>query len=119
MHSPAVYSYVMTNDFRLNQEHPPFIKLLSRLGLLSVRPELPLDSEGWQKAEEPGDPDDGSASFEEDFFNRNANDSFHGCRDRALLHGRCNVLCSPRGSVKAGFKLGFDLRLAHGSRPRH
>ena len=59
VHIPSGYSYVITNDFRLNQEHPPFIKILSGLGLFRVRPELPLNSEGWQKAEQPGDPEDG------------------------------------------------------------
>jgi len=73
IHIPAGYSYLATNDFRLNQEHPPFAKLLSGFGLLRVRPELPLDAEGWQHAAEPGDPDDGAESFSEEFFNRNAN----------------------------------------------
>ena len=72
VHIPSGYSYVITNDFRLNQEHPPFIKILSGLGLFRVRPELPLNSEGWQKAEQPGDPEDGTDSFSDDFFNRNA-----------------------------------------------
>src|ERR1051325_2436500 len=72
IHIPAGYSYVVTNDFRINQEHPPFAKLLSGLGLTLVRPELPLDSEGWQSAAEPGDPEDGADSFSDEFFNRNA-----------------------------------------------
>ena len=37
MHMPAGYSYLLTRDYRLNQEHPPLIKLLSGLGLLRVR----------------------------------------------------------------------------------
>ncbi|MDQ3819838.1 MAG: glycosyltransferase family 39 protein, partial [Acidobacteriota bacterium] len=90
MHIPAGYSYVMTNDFRLNQEHPPFIKILSGLGLIFVRPELPFDSEGWKSAEEPGDPDDGTTAFEEDFFNRNA-----GKYDQITFWGRAPVLIVP------------------------
>ena len=90
MHIPAGYSYVMTNDFRLNQEHPPFIKLLSGMGLLLVRPELPFDSEGWQKAEEPGDPDDGTTTFEEDFFNRNASKY-----EQIIFWGRVPVMIVP------------------------
>jgi hypothetical protein len=69
---PAGYTYLKTGDFRLNQEHPPLIKLLSAIGLLAVKPELPLDSPGWQKAADPGDPEDGSSEFAEAFFTRNA-----------------------------------------------
>ena len=72
IHIPSGYSYLKTHDFRLNEEHPPFIKLLSALGLTHVQPELPLDSEGWSKAAEPGDPDDGTNTFCSDFFHRNA-----------------------------------------------
>lgn len=73
IHIPSGYSYLKTHDLRLNEEHPPFIKALSALGLEYVQPELPLDSEGWSKAEEPGDPDDGTDTFCGDFFHRNAN----------------------------------------------
>jgi hypothetical protein len=72
MHIPSGYSYLKTHDFRLNEEHPPFIKVLSAIGLEHVQPELPLDSEGWTKAEQPGDPDDGTNTFCGDFFHRNA-----------------------------------------------
>ncbi len=72
IHIPSGYSYLKTRDFRLNEEHPPFIKLLSAVGLTLVDPELPLDSKGWAKAEEPGDPDDGTNDFCLDFFQRNA-----------------------------------------------
>ena len=72
-HMPAGYSYLITRDFRLNQEHPPLVKLASGLGLSVVKPELPLDSPAWEKAAEPGDPDDGTSEFAEAFFERNAN----------------------------------------------
>jgi hypothetical protein len=72
IHIPSGYSYLKTHDFRLNEEHPPFIKVLSAIGLEHVQPELPLDSEGWSKAEEPGDPNDGTDTFCGDFFHRNA-----------------------------------------------
>ena len=72
IHIPSGYSYLQTHDFRLNEEHPPFIKVLSAIGLEHVRPELPFDSPGWSKAEEPGDPDDGTDTFCGDFFRRNA-----------------------------------------------
>jgi hypothetical protein len=72
IHIPSGYSYLKTHDFRLNEEHPPFIKALSAVGTEHVQPELPLDSEGWTKAAEPGDPDDGTDTFCGDFFHRNA-----------------------------------------------
>ena len=72
IHIPSGYSYLKTHDFRLNEEHPPFIKALSAIGTEHVQPELPLDSEGWTKAAEPGDPDDGTDTFCGDFFHRNA-----------------------------------------------
>jgi hypothetical protein len=90
LHIPSGYSYVITNDFRLNQEHPPFIKILSGLGLYRVRPELPLNSEGWQQAEQPGDPEDGTDSFSEDFFNRNA-----GKYEQITFWGRAPVVIMP------------------------
>src|SRR2546423_969430 len=71
-HIPAGYSYLVTRDFRLNQEHPPLIKLVSALGLIALKPQLPLDSPGWEKAAEPGDPDDGSSEFALAFFACNA-----------------------------------------------
>jgi len=72
IHIPSGYSYLKTHDFRLNEEHPPFIKALSAIGTEHVQPELPLDSEGWTNAAEPGDPDDGTDTFCGDFFHRNA-----------------------------------------------
>jgi hypothetical protein len=72
MHMPAGYSYLLTHDYRLNQEHPPLIKLLSGLGLLRVRPQFPFDSPGWQQAATPEDPEDGMTRIEEAFFERNA-----------------------------------------------
>src|SRR5690242_9643202 len=72
IHIPSGYSYLKTHDFRLNEEHPPFIKTLSAFGTEYVQPVLPLDSEGWTKAAEPGDPDDGTDTFCGDFFHRNA-----------------------------------------------
>ena len=90
IHIPSGYSYLKTHDFRLNEEHPPFIKVLSALGLEHVQPELPLDSEGWSKAEEPGDPDDGTDTFCGDFFHRNA-DKF----EQIIFWGRLPVVLVP------------------------
>src|ERR1051325_11955411 len=59
MHLPAGYSYLLTRDYRLNQEHPPLIKLLSGLGLWRLDPQFPFDSPGWRQAATPEDPEDG------------------------------------------------------------
>jgi len=72
MHMPAGYSYLLTHDYRLNQEHPPLIKLLSGLGLWRLQPQFPFDSPGWQQATTPEDPEDGMTRIEEAFFERNA-----------------------------------------------
>jgi 4-amino-4-deoxy-L-arabinose transferase-like glycosyltransferase len=72
MHIPAGYSYLLTHDYRLNQEHPPLIKLISALGLWRLHPQFPFDSPGWQQAATPGDPEDGMVRVEEAFFVRNA-----------------------------------------------
>lgn len=90
LHIPSGYSYVVTGDYRLNQEHPPFIKLLSGLGLSLVRPELPLDAKSWQMAAQPGDPEDGTDRFEEDFFQRNASKY-----EQILFWGRAPVVIIP------------------------
>ncbi len=90
IHIPSGYSYLKTHDFRLNAEHPPFIKLLSAIGLEHVEPKLPLDSDGWSKAEEPGDPDDGTNTFCGDFFHRNA-EKF----EQIIYWGRLPVIFLP------------------------
>ena len=65
MHMPAGYSYLLTHDYRLNQEHPPLIKLLSGLGLWKLQPHFPFESPGWQQATTPEDPEDGMVKIEE------------------------------------------------------
>jgi hypothetical protein len=90
MHIPAGYSYLLTHDYRLNQEHPPFIKLLSAAGLWHIHPSFPFDSPGWQQAATPGDPDDGMERIEEAFFAINA-DQF----ERISFWGRAPVLVIP------------------------
>ena len=72
MHMPAGYSYLLTHDYRLNQEHPPLIKLLSGLGLWRLHPQFPFESPGWQQAATPADPEDGMVKIEEAFFDMNA-----------------------------------------------
>jgi hypothetical protein len=104
IHIPAGYSYLITNDFRLNQEHPPFAKLLSGLGLALVQPELPLDSESWQSAAQPGDPDDGASQFAEEFFNRNA-----GRYEQIVFWGRAAMVVVPLLLALAVWALAREL----------
>ena len=47
MHLPAGYTYWKTGDFRLNPEHPPFIKLLAALPLLPMNPYVKWDDPTW------------------------------------------------------------------------
>src|ERR1051325_7005922 len=72
MHMPAGYSYLLTHDYRLNQDHPPLIKLVSGLGLWKLHPHFPFESPGWQQATTPEDPEDGMVKIEEAFFATNA-----------------------------------------------
>lgn len=90
IHIPAGYSYLVTNDFRINQEHPPLAKLFSGLGLSLVRPELPLDSEGWQRAAVPGDAENGDELFSQEFFDRNASKY-----ERIIFWGRAPMVIVP------------------------
>jgi 4-amino-4-deoxy-L-arabinose transferase-like glycosyltransferase len=90
MHMPAGYSYLLTHDYRLNQEHPPLIKLLSGLGLWKLRPAFPLDSPGWQQAATPGDPEDGMVRIEEQFFDINAKQF-----EQIAFYGRLPVVIVP------------------------
>src|SRR5690349_17583235 len=90
MHMPAGYSYLLTHDYRLNQEHPPVIKLLSGLGLWKLHPKFPLDSPGWQQAATPEDPEDGMTRIEEAFFDENATHF-----EQIAFYGRLPVVVIP------------------------
>lgn len=90
MHMPAGYSYLLTHDYRLNQEHPPLIKLLSGLGLWRLQPQFPFDPPGWQQAVTPEDPDDGMTKIEEAFFAANAKQF-----EQIAWYGRLPVLITP------------------------
>ncbi len=48
MHIPAGYTYAALGDFRLNPEHPPLVKRLSGLMLLSQQPTVDLNDAAWQ-----------------------------------------------------------------------
>ncbi len=51
-HVAAGYAYLKTGDFRLSQDHPPLINLLSAVPLLLRRDvALPLDTPAWQQGD--------------------------------------------------------------------
>ncbi|PIR97861.1 MAG: hypothetical protein COT89_02205 [Candidatus Colwellbacteria bacterium CG10_big_fil_rev_8_21_14_0_10_42_22] len=47
-HIPAGYGYVKYLDYRLNPEHPPLVKMLAGLPLLTLNPNFPIENEYWQ-----------------------------------------------------------------------
>jgi 4-amino-4-deoxy-L-arabinose transferase-like glycosyltransferase len=49
-HLSSGYSYIITGDFRLNPQHPPFIKILSALPLLPLQPEMNLEDPAWSES---------------------------------------------------------------------
>jgi len=53
-HIPAGYSYIKTQDFRLNPEHPALMKSLAGLFLLPLNPTLPLEHNSWITARGDG-----------------------------------------------------------------
>lgn len=52
VHIPAGLSYIKTLDFRLNQEHPPFMKMLAGLFMLPLNPVFSVDDESWQNSDQ-------------------------------------------------------------------
>ncbi len=51
-HIAAGYSYLTTNDFTLNPEHPPLIKMLSAFPLLFMNLDPIEENPGWQRNEQ-------------------------------------------------------------------
>jgi 4-amino-4-deoxy-L-arabinose transferase-like glycosyltransferase len=49
-HITAGYSYLRFQDARLNPEHPPLIKMLAAVPLLTLKLQFPLTSPDWQDA---------------------------------------------------------------------
>lgn len=48
-HIPAGYAYTHAMDFRLNPEHPPLVKALASLPLLTMNLNFPTGDKSWQK----------------------------------------------------------------------
>lgn len=51
-HLASGYSYWKTNDFRLNPEHPPLVKLLASVPLLFLPIHIPTDTPAWTDSNE-------------------------------------------------------------------
>ncbi len=52
VHISAGYSYLLTNDFRLNPEHPPLAKQLAAVPLLFTRPVIPTENKSWKSGDQ-------------------------------------------------------------------
>jgi 4-amino-4-deoxy-L-arabinose transferase-like glycosyltransferase len=51
-HLPAGYTYVQTGDFRLNPQHPPLVKALAAVPLLSFELARVEDVDGWKQGQD-------------------------------------------------------------------
>ncbi len=52
VHLSSGVSYWVTGDFKLNEEHPPLIKLLAALPVVLTHPKVPLDAQSWKDGNE-------------------------------------------------------------------
>lgn len=68
-HIPAGYAYLVKQDYRLNPEHPPLIKMLAAVPLLFQTITFPADSPHWK------DDVNGQWDFGRDFLYRSGNDA--------------------------------------------
>ena len=91
VHLSAGVSYWLTRDFRLNEEHPPLIKLIAALPVVLSHPNVPLNSESWKNADE--------WTFAQDFLYHSGNNA-----DQILFLGRL-------GMVAVSLVLGLVLYL--------
>jgi 4-amino-4-deoxy-L-arabinose transferase-like glycosyltransferase len=79
-HITAGYVHLRLGDFRLNQEHPPLVKLLAALPLTLLNPRIPLELPSWQRVDQ--------WSFSADFLYRNRVPA-----DTMLLASRSVIIC--------------------------
>lgn len=75
VHLSAGVSYWQKRDFRLNEEHPPLLKLLAALPVLIARPHVNYDAESWSNGNQ--------WAFAREFLYLSGNDA-----DRLLFLGR-------------------------------
>jgi hypothetical protein len=107
MHLPAGYTYWKTGDFRLNPEHPPFIKLLAALPLLPMNPYVKWEDPTWS-----GDPPD-QVRFGVRFLYSSDPVLGKGAADRMLFWGRTPVMLL---SVLLGWYVFLWARDLYGAR---
>jgi hypothetical protein len=79
-HISAGYVHLALGDLRLNQEHPPLIKLLAALPLIHLNPRIPLELPSWRSLNQ--------WSFSTDFLYRNRVPA-----DTMLLASRSVIIC--------------------------
>ncbi len=100
VHLVAGISYWQTADFRLNEEHPPLVKLLAALPVVISRPHLDYNSTSWQQGNQ--------WAFAREFLYEQGNDA-----DWLLFLGRLPMigLCLLFGFMLYlwGRRLGGDL----------
>ncbi len=98
-HLPAGYSYIAFDDYRMNMEHPPLIKLISGLSLRSARPRAEIEDSSWKTADQ--------FHFGEKFLYE-WNDA-----DRMLLLGRAPIILL---SILFGIGVFFCARDFYGAK---
>ena len=74
-HLAAGVSYLQARDFRMNEEHPPFVKMLAGMSVLLTNPHMSYDTPAWR--------DINLWEFSQDFMYRSGNDA-----DRMLFFAR-------------------------------
>ena len=52
VHLTAGVSYWLTGDYRLNEEHPPLVKLLAAVPVLFSNPKIDFESPSWQNGDQ-------------------------------------------------------------------
>ncbi|MEK7631373.1 MAG: glycosyltransferase family 39 protein [Patescibacteria group bacterium] len=100
VHLAAGVSYWQTGDYRLNEEHPPLVKLLAALPVILSKPKLDFTSASWQEGNQ--------WAFAREMLYQRGNDA-----DRLLFLGRLPMvgLCLLLGFMLYlwGRRLGGDL----------
>lgn len=100
VHLTAGVSYWLTGDFRLNEEHPPLVKLLAALPVVFTKPTIDFESKSWKQGDQ--------WAFAREFLYQQGNDA-----DALLFLGRLPMigLCLVFGFVLYlwGRKLAGDL----------
>lgn len=74
-HMAAGVSYWLTRDYRLNEEHPPLVKLIAALPVVLAKPHISFNTQAWKESNQ--------WQFARDFLYNNGNDA-----DKLLFLGR-------------------------------